>query len=349
MSGRLHYRKHYMHDWRGGTKGMPWELQGLYNAVIDEIALQEGPAKIDLRAFARLGGSNARAVKRMLGELVRRGKLVGRVDGLWSNGRAVKEVDAALASLDKKVSAKLEGKSAAPKSQVSGKLSRKLSSDVSAKHREGLAESIDESLQQTSPATPVETKDWQVHTRATQAQERARSARARSRTPPYKGQQAALQAGPAGPIGEVSALPPRDEAALARPALEGRSLATPVAQVEPQKEPTADAMSPEERQALKDRHAALMTGFASSRAPPPPGWNGLAPPSSLLAKLEAMRHDAAQSTEPPAGPDAAGDRDDQDELPQPSGAPPTVAPPAGLFAALEAAIRSGGEEEDDDA
>ena len=300
MVGRLFWYRRHPLDWRGGTMGMPWDLQGVYSAVIDEITLQEGPAKIDLRKFARMGKSNARAVSRMLGELVERGKLVRDADGRYRNDRANRDVDHALAALDKrgKVSAKLGGRLNGGSTQVSAKqLAKQLpkhEGQVSPKHGEGLQESLDETFEETT----IETTAGQVHARPNDAHARRRA----PETVPEKKEAAGdatiqTRSEPDAASSTPSALPPREAAAVAHDA-GGSSLPAQPAEVEPS--------TPEAKADMQRRIAEVMT--------------------SLSATLAMEPVDAQTDPDPTAEP--RGHRLGLGKLPEPEGATPPDTSPA---------------------
>lgn len=221
MTGRLAWYRRYPGSWRGGTNGMPWDLQGVYSAVIDEIVLQEGAAAIDLRAFARLGKSNARAVKRLLAELERRGKLSRDADGRYHNGRANHDVEAALRALDRgKLSGKLGGKLNDRSKQVSAKQLAKHEDEVSPEHDEGLPES----LAQTFEETAVKSTDEQAHAHVSAHEARApaprepleRKAGERPQKPSAAGPDAPVEVGSLRPMASVEVEPPADPALVGR-------------------------------------------------------------------------------------------------------------------------------------
>jgi hypothetical protein len=319
---QLHYRRHFMHDWRGGTRGMSFELQGAYADVCDEITLQAGPAVLDVQEMARRGGSNARAVKRLLDELVKRGKLVVESDGRYRNGRANWEVEDALKRID-------------AKGQVSAKLSAKHEKSLP----QTLAETLPQTLAETAPENITNSTEPMPYARATIARDdrasRAHSPPAKSGAPPSP--QAGRAAQPTSKVSS-SASEARNEigyggasqAAARSPAIGGHSLATPPASVNGDNLPrrrTSDwdmpsAPGPKSQTKFLQAEAAFQAGNKAALDPLPGiPWASSNPALSakIRTQLGLSLPEDNHETDPPADEDDHGFAQRHERAPDPEG------------------------------
>lgn len=75
MSSALPWYKRDVDAWRGGTRGMDLELRGFYSELLDAMWDAQGPIPNDERKLAMMVCCNVRTVRKLLPQLIARGKV----------------------------------------------------------------------------------------------------------------------------------------------------------------------------------------------------------------------------------------------------------------------------------
>lgn len=91
MSSALPWYKRDVDAWRGGTRGMDLELRGFYSELLDAMWDAQGPIPNDDRKLAMMVCCNVRTVRKLLPQLIARGKVKETPEGLV-NERMSKEI-----------------------------------------------------------------------------------------------------------------------------------------------------------------------------------------------------------------------------------------------------------------